>query len=352
MDFLKTLMLYMSLTFAASVQSTTPPQETPVPTFTPVPAIVDKAPETDAAAEASTAPEATIAAPAANAAETLLPTITPNKGYKNLQLNSRGADVKKLQERLIELGYLPAGSADSVYGRQTYNAVKDFQKANGLGADGVAGDATQTHLYENPGVLANPDVTPTPAATAVPAPSVVPAEEAAPTIVPPEASDSTAAPTAEPTAEPTPDPNMLTELTGASIVLGDSGEKLTCLRQQDGVTIRVNPRLWRTLEGDIYMDMADLAASARDWAFSLSMDGAYHLTAEGYEVIIAADGLSCTVDGETIALAEGDFRVENGSALCTAALLEKALAAETLWDADEQTMMLQIVHKDVAQATD
>ena len=353
MDFLKTLMLYMSLTFATSVQSTTAPQETPVPTPTPVPAVVEQAPDAHETA-ALTDPAVTPYVPA-DSTQAPKPTITPNLRYNTLQMNTRGADVKKLQKRLIELGYLEKGQDDGAYGRKTYNAVKAFQKANGLTADGVAGDATQTHLYQNPDVIANPDVTPVPTATAVPTEAPTKAPEV--TIAPPAATEAptevpTEAPTAEPTAVPTPDPNALTEMTGASIVLGDSGEKLTLLRQQDGVTVRVNPRIWQSMDGDVYLDMTDLAGSAQNWSFTMSMDGAYHLLAEGYEVVIAADGLSCTVDGEIIFLAEGDFRLENDAPLCTAALLEKALRAETQWDADEKTLMIQIIHKDVATATD
>lgn len=341
MDFLKTLMLYMSLTFASSVQATTPPEETPVPTATPTPAIV----ETDAPAQETAAitadPSVTIDLPEVTATPEVSPTITPNKSYKTLQLNSRGDNVKKMQQRLIELGYLSEGSADGAYGRQTYHAVRAFQKANGLTVDGIAGATTLTHLYEDPNAVANPDQTAAPAATDTPAANTTDA-----TIAPP----ATDAPTAEPTA--TPDPNALTALSGASIVLGDSGEKLTCLRQEDGVTVRMNPRLWITTDGRIYMDLTDLAAGGEGWVLTLSMDGAYHLTAEGYDVVIAADGLSCTVDGETISLEDGDFRMEDCSPLCSAALLENALHASTLWDADEQTMMIQILPRDVAEATD
>ena len=41
-----------------------------------------------------------------------VPTITPNtRGYHNLTMGMKGKDVRKLQERLIELGYMPEGSA-------------------------------------------------------------------------------------------------------------------------------------------------------------------------------------------------------------------------------------------------
>lgn len=351
MDFLKTLMLYMSLTFAASVQNTTAPQETLVPTATPAVTVTEPAADAQATSPAAD-PTVTITVP--EAADTIAPspTITPNKSYKTLQMNNRSDNVKKMQQRLIELGYLDEGDADGAFGRQTYHAVRAFQKANGLSVDGIAGAATLTHLYEDPNVIANPDKTQEPAVTDAPVPAVTAEPQSGNTDGTIELPAVSAEPTAEPTASPTPDPNALTEMSGASIVLGNSGEKLTCLRQQDGVTIRVNPRLWQTADGRIYMDMTDLAAGAEGWSFTLSMDGTYQLTAEGYEVTIPADGLSCTVNGESIMLAEGDFRLEGTSPLCTAAFLEKTLNAQTQWDVDEQTMMIQIVPFALSEVTD
>ena len=49
--------------------------------------------------------------------------------------------VKELQSKLIQLGYL-TGKADGVYGTKTTEAVKAFQKASKLTADGMAGEPT------------------------------------------------------------------------------------------------------------------------------------------------------------------------------------------------------------------
>lgn len=54
---------------------------------------------------------------------------------------SQGDPVKRLQERLRELGHDPKG-ADGVFGPNTEAAVKAFQAANGLGVDGVVGPQT------------------------------------------------------------------------------------------------------------------------------------------------------------------------------------------------------------------
>ncbi len=64
---------------------------------------------------------------------------------KTLREGDRGAEVKAMQKRLKELGYL-TGSADGVFGPMTTEAVKAFQKRNGLTADGVVGPATLAKL--------------------------------------------------------------------------------------------------------------------------------------------------------------------------------------------------------------
>ena len=57
----------------------------------------------------------------------------------------RGNDVKLLQQALITGGYL-TGTADGVFGLQTEEAVKAFQKKQGLKEDGLAGEKTQAAL--------------------------------------------------------------------------------------------------------------------------------------------------------------------------------------------------------------
>ena len=64
----------------------------------------------------------------------------------SMKQGSRGAEVKQLQQNLIGLGYLE-GAADGQYGAKTREAVKDFQAEFGLTADGTAGEATQTAVY-------------------------------------------------------------------------------------------------------------------------------------------------------------------------------------------------------------
>lgn len=57
------------------------------------------------------------------------------------KVGSRGEEVKKIQTKLKNWGYY-SGSVDGVYGWQTENAVRSFQKKNGLKVDGIAGVQT------------------------------------------------------------------------------------------------------------------------------------------------------------------------------------------------------------------
>ena len=57
------------------------------------------------------------------------------------QQGSQGEAVRTIQQKLKRWGYYD-GQVDGIYGSQTKEAVKYFQRRNGLTADGVAGSAT------------------------------------------------------------------------------------------------------------------------------------------------------------------------------------------------------------------
>ena len=63
----------------------------------------------------------------------------------SIRKGSKGDDVKAVQRRLKELGFL-SGSVDGDFGPVTEKAVKAFQKANGLTADGIVGSKTLAAL--------------------------------------------------------------------------------------------------------------------------------------------------------------------------------------------------------------
>jgi peptidoglycan hydrolase-like protein with peptidoglycan-binding domain len=71
-----------------------------------------------------------------------------------LSYGSSGTEVKKMQQALKALGYNV--SADGSYGALTQMAITQFQKRNGLTADGVAGSATLKLLYSGNAKEADP----------------------------------------------------------------------------------------------------------------------------------------------------------------------------------------------------
>ncbi len=70
---------------------------------------------------------------------------------ETIRLNDKGDDVLALQTALAQLG-LYTGELDGIFGRGTLKAVKDFQKAQSLTVDGLAGTQTQARLTELTGV--------------------------------------------------------------------------------------------------------------------------------------------------------------------------------------------------------
>ncbi|MDE5765702.1 MAG: spore cortex-lytic enzyme [Clostridia bacterium] len=65
-----------------------------------------------------------------------------------LRQGSKGGEVKEVQRRLKQWGYYD-GSVDGIYGAKTVEAVKRFQRKNGLTADGIAGKSTYEALGMN-----------------------------------------------------------------------------------------------------------------------------------------------------------------------------------------------------------
>ena len=113
--------------------------------------------------------------PTKKPAATPTPTPKPTNDYaiptRSLRKGATGDDVKSVQKRLKELGYY-TGAVDGNYGTGSVNAVKAFQKNNGLTADGIAGNATYKKLYSDKAVAAGSAATPTPTPkpTATPTP--------------------------------------------------------------------------------------------------------------------------------------------------------------------------------------
>lgn len=62
-----------------------------------------------------------------------------------LEIGSKGENVKNVQKRLIQYGYL-SGTADGRYGEKTRDAVEWFQRRNNLTVDGRVGKKTAAAL--------------------------------------------------------------------------------------------------------------------------------------------------------------------------------------------------------------
>ena len=81
-----------------------------------------------------------------------IPAPTPQPGaekYTELKNGSEGAAVTALQSALAELGYLEEEDVDGKFGAKTEEALKLFQKRNGLTRDGIASQDLQLKLYED-----------------------------------------------------------------------------------------------------------------------------------------------------------------------------------------------------------
>ncbi len=76
---------------------------------------------------------------------TATPRVNPNL---YLKVGMSGSDVRKMQERLIQLGYL-SGNASARFDAVTEQAVYAFQRRNVSYADGIAGPMTLEKLYSS-----------------------------------------------------------------------------------------------------------------------------------------------------------------------------------------------------------
>ena len=107
-------------------------------------------------------------ATAISAASVITPTPTPTVAppTDTVRSGDTGADVKKVQNRLMELGYF-TDTVDGKFGDATVKALKAFQKKNKLTQDGVCGAQTRTVLFAASPIYASATATPSPTTTMV-----------------------------------------------------------------------------------------------------------------------------------------------------------------------------------------
>lgn len=65
-----------------------------------------------------------------------------------MSIGDRGTGISSIQQALSDQGYY-AGKVDGVFGQLTLQAVRKFQKDNGLVVDGVVGKATKRALFDD-----------------------------------------------------------------------------------------------------------------------------------------------------------------------------------------------------------
>ena len=134
--------------------------------------------------------------------------VTPTPTPKSLQRGFTGSDaVRAVQKRLKELGYYK-GSADGDFGPATEQAVKDFQKANGLTADGKVGEKTLAKMN---------------------AKNAISYKEAHATATPKATAKATNKPTAKPTSKATATPNLQKDY---YLSVGSKGSKVETLQRR------------------------------------------------------------------------------------------------------------------------
>ena len=128
---------------------------------------------------------------------------TPPQPFRTLKKGKEGEDVFWLQMKLKELGYY-TGTVTGTFLGGTQKAVKAFQKANGIYANGEANEKTLLALYAD--VLATPTLTPTLTPTPTAAPSPTPSPTKTPTPSPTKAPTASPSPSATPTKAPAASP--------------------------------------------------------------------------------------------------------------------------------------------------
>ena len=156
-----------------------PAAPTELPTDTPAQPIVTEqvvatAPPSGGYGYVTVGPSITssIGSPQSQATVTPVPSPTPKPTatpFTSLKLGSSGQDVRSVQQKLKQLGFLK-GTVDGDFGKATEEAVKAFQKQYGLEVDGKVGANTLAKLQTARATM-KPAVTATPKKTATPKPN-------------------------------------------------------------------------------------------------------------------------------------------------------------------------------------
>ncbi len=404
MDLLQTLLVYMAITFSASVQGApvdVQPTPTPLATPTPYMEIITLPPPVVVPPTNSPTPSPTPTptptpkpSPTPKPTQVPTPNITPSNAYKQLEVGDKGKDVKTMQLRLIELGYL-TGDADGTFGPQTKRAVERFQYYNGLSRDGVAGKRTLTVLYESTEVVFAPvDVTPSPTPTLAPrptatqkptdtptptmtptqaptdtpkpintpTPTLAPTDTPTPTLAPTDtpAPPPTQAPTQEPTQEPTQAPTqeptvepgeddeyILMPVEGGQVLLGENTAAVPSAEDPD-----MPLPVYANAEGIAYLDVDQFVEAMGYERIISDMEGElFSFTGNGHQVEIAATlddlaqitALQIRVDGQELDSLSYHWVFEMERLYFSGDSFGLLLGTQVNWNAEAKTLTLAFV---------
>ena len=147
------LIFTLSVLTACGTESATKPTVTP-PATAQSESLQPRAtvtPASSTSAATSEPPSSTAPATAVPAVTTLAPASAP-QWMRPLALEQprlQGADVKLVQQRLLDLGYAEVGEADGIFGPKTANGVILFQLGNNLPQSNVVDEQTWNRLFSD-----------------------------------------------------------------------------------------------------------------------------------------------------------------------------------------------------------
>ncbi len=124
-----------------------------------------------------------------------------------IRLGMSGSKVKDVQRSLRKLGYLSSSQVTGYFDEETEDAVKLFQKRNGLSQDGEVGSKTLAKLSDSGAKRAPSTPTPKPTKKATKAPKATATPKPGSKTTPKPGSKNTPKPTKAPKATATPKPS-------------------------------------------------------------------------------------------------------------------------------------------------
>ena len=80
--------------------------------------------------------------------------ISPAASHHVIEFGDQGPEVFRLQEMLRLTGHLP-GPADGIFGTDTAQALRQFQKSSNISIDAIAGPSTWAALSKSTGQLSS-----------------------------------------------------------------------------------------------------------------------------------------------------------------------------------------------------